>query len=44
MILKSIDAQGNSAFNVAFTSTSPITVDVADNFHVSGDYIAEPEN
>jgi len=44
MVLKSIDSQGNSAFNVAFTSTAPITVDVADNFHVSGDYIAEPES
>jgi hypothetical protein len=41
MVLKSIDAQGNSAFNVAFTSTAPITLAVADNFHVSGDYIKE---
>jgi hypothetical protein len=44
MVLKSIDAQGNSAYNVPFTSTTPVTLAVADNFHVSGDYIAEPES
>lgn len=39
MVLKSIDAQGNAAFNVPFTSTAPVTLNVADNFHVSGSYI-----
>lgn len=43
MILKSIDSQGNSAFNVPFTATSPITLDVADNFHVAGTYVIDPE-
>lgn len=43
MVLKSIDAQGNSAFNVAFTHNVPVTLSTADNFHLSGSYIAEPE-
>jgi hypothetical protein len=43
MLLKSLDASGNSAFAVSFTSTSPITLAVADNFHISGDYIADTE-
>jgi hypothetical protein len=43
MVLKSIDAQGNSAFNVPFTATVPVTLNVADNFHVSGDYITDSE-
>jgi len=41
MVLKSIDAQGNSAFNVAFTHNVPVTLATADNFHLSGSYIAE---
>ena len=41
LLLKSIDAQGNSAFDIPFTATSPFTLAVADNFHVAGDYIAE---
>jgi hypothetical protein len=40
MLLKSIDAAGNSAFAVPFTGTTPITLNIADNFHISGDYIA----
>jgi hypothetical protein len=43
MVLKSIDAGGNSAFNVPFTSTTPVTLAVADNFHISGDYIVDTE-
>ncbi len=43
MVLKSIDSHANSAFNVPFTATSPVTLDVADNFHVSGDYITDAE-
>jgi hypothetical protein len=41
MLLKSIDSQGSRAFAVPFTATSPVTLAVADNFHISGDYIAE---
>lgn len=37
--LQSIDSQGNSAFNVDFTATAPVTLTSADNFHVSGSYI-----
>jgi hypothetical protein len=40
VLLKSLDAQGNSAFAVPFTATTPITLAIADNFHISGDYIA----
>jgi len=39
MLLLSIDAQGNTAFNIAFEQGAPITLTTADNFHVSGDYI-----
>jgi hypothetical protein len=42
MLLKSLDASGNSAFAVPFTATSPVTLAVADNFHISGDYIFDP--
>jgi hypothetical protein len=41
LVLKSIDASGNQAYNVPFTATSPVTLTVEDNFHISGDYIAE---
>jgi len=41
MLLKSLDASGNSVFAVPFTATSPVTLAVADNFHISGDYISE---
>jgi hypothetical protein len=43
MLLKSLDASGNSAFAVPFTATTPVTIAVADNFHISGDYIADLE-
>jgi hypothetical protein len=33
--------EGNTVFDVPFTSTSPFTLAVADNFHISGDYIAQ---
>jgi hypothetical protein len=39
MVLKSIDAGGNSAYNVPFTATTPVTLNAEDNFHISGDYI-----
>jgi hypothetical protein len=41
LLLSSTDAQGNTAFDIAFTSTSPVLLDVADNFHISGTYISE---
>jgi hypothetical protein len=43
LLLSSVDSQGNSTFDVVFTSTSPITIAVADNFHVSGTYIASDD-
>ena len=38
MYLKSIDSQGNTAYNVPFTSTVPTTLATADNFHIAGTY------
>lgn len=38
LFLKSIDAQGNTAYNVPFTSSTPITLTTADNFHIAGTY------
>lgn len=38
ILLKTLDAQGNTAYNVPFTSSIPTALDVADNFHVSGMY------
>jgi hypothetical protein len=43
MLLKSMDASGNTTYAVPFTATAPTTLNVADNFHVSGDYIADFE-
>ena len=39
LTLSSTDAQGNTTFDIPFTSTTPTTLNVADNFHLSGDYI-----
>jgi len=41
MLLKSMDASGNTTYAIPFTATAPTTLNVADNFHVSGDYIAD---
>lgn len=41
LFLTSTDAQGNSVFDIPFTSTNPITLSTADNFHISGTYITE---
>jgi len=38
LFLKSIDAQGNSAYNVPFTHNTPITLATTDNFHIAGTY------
>lgn len=37
--LQSLDNQGSSTFQVDFTSTSPITLSTADNFHISGMFV-----
>jgi hypothetical protein len=44
MLLESMDAQGNTVFNVDFTFNSPVTLNVADNFHISGQFIIEEES
>ena len=41
LFLSSSDAQGNTTYDVEFTSSSPITLATTDNFHISGTYIAE---
>lgn len=41
MYLKSIDAQGNTAYNVPFTSSVPITLSTADNLHIAGTYTTD---
>ena len=41
LLLKSIDVQGQAAFNVPFAQGSPFTLATEDNFHISGTYIAE---
>jgi hypothetical protein len=39
LFLESMDAQGNSVFNVDFTATAPVALATADNFHVAGTYM-----
>lgn len=41
LYLQSIDASGNSAFNIDFTATAPVTLATADNFHIAGTYIMQ---
>jgi hypothetical protein len=41
LYLSSTDAQGNTSFDVPFTSTSPTILNSEDNFHISGTYISE---
>ena len=43
MLLKSMDASGNTTYAVPFTATAPVTLATADNFHIAGDYIWEQE-
>lgn len=43
LYLQSMDASGNSTFNIDFTATAPVTLAIADNFHVAGIYIADTE-
>jgi len=37
--LQTMDVTGQRVSQVSFTSTTPVALDVADNFHVSGTYI-----
>jgi hypothetical protein len=41
--LQTMDVSGQTTFQVDFTSTVPVTLDVADNFHISGTYIVAGE-
>jgi hypothetical protein len=41
LVLTSTDAQGNSVYDIPFVYNNPTTLAVADNFHISGTYIAE---
>jgi hypothetical protein len=43
MELQSMDVSGQTVFQVDFTSTNPVALSTADNFHLSGSYIAEEE-
>lgn len=40
LFLSSTDASGQVTFDSPFTSTAPTTLNAADNFHISGTYIA----
>lgn len=42
LLLFTTDSQGNRIFDFAFTAVEPVTLTTADNFHIAGDYIAEP--
>jgi hypothetical protein len=37
--LFSTDTQGGKVFDIAFTSSDPVTLNVVDNFHIAGTYI-----
>jgi hypothetical protein len=39
MELFTSDTQGNNLYDFPFTSTEPVTLNVADNFHIAGNYI-----
>jgi hypothetical protein len=41
MRLESTDNTGNSTFNIPFTYNHPVALDIADNFHIYGDYIVQ---
>jgi hypothetical protein len=41
LLLKSIDAQGNTAYNVPFQQGTPVTLDTTDNFHIAGTYVIQ---
>ena len=41
MELFTSDTQGNSLYDFPFTSTEPVSLDAADNFHIAGTYISD---
>jgi hypothetical protein len=41
MTLSTTDISGQNLYDFEFTSTVPVTLNVADNFHIAGTYIAE---
>lgn len=41
MTLESTDNTGNSSFNIPFTYNHPVSLATADNFHLTGQYIAD---
>ena len=41
LTLYTSDTQGNTLYDFPFTSNEPIALSTADNFHISGTYIAE---
>jgi hypothetical protein len=43
MRLESTDNSGNTSYNIPFTYNHPITLATADNFHLYGDFIVDPE-
>jgi hypothetical protein len=43
MYLFSTDTQSGKVFDVAFMHNNPVALATADNFHIAGDYIWEPE-
>jgi hypothetical protein len=43
LTLTSTDTQSGAVFDIPFTATAPITLAVADNFHIAGTYIADTE-
>jgi hypothetical protein len=43
LLLQSMDVGGQTTFQVDFTATAPVTLNVADNFHISGSYIVEED-
>lgn len=41
LLLKSIDAQGNTAYNIPFQQGVPVTLATTDNFHIAGTYVIQ---
>lgn len=41
LFLSSMDTQSGTVFDIPFTYNHPITLNVADNFHISGTYISQ---
>lgn len=41
LYLSSTDTQSGTVFDIPFTSSAPVALNVADNFHIAGTYIAD---